>query len=427
MGKSLNKDNNSPDAPLAVFDARLVGEAPSGIGVYATEMLRRIPRLAPDLRFLALFRSETVRDKVLGDSAPDNVASAIIPYGPFSPKSLLLMPSFLRRAGAALYHTPHFVMPYPAFPRRRHGGCRCIANIHDIIPLVVPGYAPASRTSRFLGVYRACVRQAILRSHAVITGSRAAKDDILRVFRLGADDAARLHVVFDGADLSGKAADDHAPVKAANDTTTPRLIIYVGRMDPYKNVPMLVDAFKRIKDACPFPVRLKVIGPKDARYPEAERRAAELGLSNEIAFTGFVTDEELAETYRTADLLAHPSRYEGFGLQIVEAMAAATPVLCTDGGSQPEVAGDAAEIVPSGDVAAFAEAAAAILCNPSRQEALRRLGKARAGHFTWDATARATLDIYRAVLNGSSNPSTLQPSNPSTLQPFNPSTFQHLP
>lgn len=412
----VENDVNMRGTPLAVFDARLVGEAPSGIGVYATEMLRRIPRLAPDLRFLALFRSKAVRDKVLGDSAPDNVGSAIIPYGPFSPKSQLLVPFFLRRVGAALYHTPHFVMPYPAFPRSRHSGCRCIANIHDIIPLVVPGYAPASRTSRFLGVYRACVRQAILRSHAVITGSRAAKDDILRVFRIKEDAAARLHVVFDGADLSGKAADDHAPVKAADDTATPRLVIYVGRMDPYKNVPMLVDAFRRIKDACPFPVKLKIIGPKDARYPEAERRAAELGLLNEIAFTGFVTDEDLAEAYRTADLLAHPSRYEGFGLQIVEAMAAGTPVLCTDGGSQPEVAGDAAEIVPSGDVAAFADAAAAILRNPNRQETLRRLGKARAGHFTWEATARTTLDIYRAVLNGSS-----------TLQPSNPSTLKHLP
>ena len=391
-----DKDDNRLSAPLAVIDARLVNESPSGIGVYATEMLRRIPRLAPDLRFLAIFRSETIRDKALGGEAPDNLASAIIPYGPFSPKSQLLIPSFLRRIGASLYHTPHFVMPYMAFPRNLRGKCRCVTNIHDIIPLVVPNYAPASRTSKFLGVYRECVRQAILRSHAVITGSRVAKDDIERVF--GLDAAARCHVVFDGADLSGKAADDHTPVKAADDTTTPRLLIYVGRMDPYKNVPMLVEAFQRIKAACPFPVHLKVIGPKDPRYPEAERRAAELGLANEITFTGFVTNEELAKAYRTADLLAHPSRYEGFGLQIVEAMAAGTPVLCTDGGSQREVAGGAAAIVPVGDVEAFAGAAAAILLNPEKQEKMRSLGKARAACFTWDATAGETLEIYRFVL-----------------------------
>ena len=404
-----DKGDNNPDKPLVVIDARLVNESPSGIGVYATEMLRRIPRLASDLRFLALFRSEAIRDKALGGDAPGNVASVIIPYGPFSPKSQLLVPSFLRRIGAALYHTPHFVMPYMAFPRSLRGKCRCVTNIHDIIPLVVPNYAPASRTSKFLGVYRECVRQAILRSHAVITGSRAAMDDIERVF--GLDAAWRCRVVFDGADLTGKTADDHAPVKAADDTSTPRLLIYVGRMDPYKNVPMLVEAFQRIKAACPFPVRLKVIGPKDPRYPEAERRAAELGLANEITFTGFVTTAELAEAYRTADLLTHPSRYEGFGLQIVEAMAAGTPVLCTDGGSQREVADGAAAIVPVGDVEAFAGAATAILLNPEKQEKMRSLGKARAACFTWGATAGATLEIYRFVLG-----------LPQPFQPFNLST-----
>ncbi len=399
-----DKDDNMPGKPLAVIDARLVNESPSGIGVYATEMLSRIPRLAPDLRFLAVFRSETIRDKALGGGTPANVSSAIIPYGPFSPKSQLLLPSFLRRVGASLYHTPHFVMPYLAFPRSLRGKCRCIANIHDIIPLVVPGYAPASRTSKFLGVYRECVRQAILRSHAVITGSHAAKDDIMRVFRFGEDVTSRLRVIFDGADLAGKAADEHAPVKAADDASTPRLVIYVGRMDPYKNVTMLVDAFARMKAACPFPLHLKVIGPKDPRYPEAERRAAGLGLGHEIEFTGFVTDKELAEAYRTADLLAHPSRYEGFGLQIVEAMAAGTPVLCTDGGAQPEVAGGAATIVPTGDIDAFAKAAVDILRDPERQKELRRLGKGRADSFTWDTTARATLETYRAVLGEGGTP-----------------------
>ena len=398
---------------MIVLDSRWITDTPSGIGVYTREMLARLPRLAPDLRFHALFRAEEFREAAWRDCALDglpNLTASIVPYGPFSPKGQWGLPPLLRRLGATLFHSPNYLVPYLSFPRLPRPGRRCIANIHDIIPLVVPGYAPASRTSKFLGVYRECVRQAVVRSHAVITGSVASKNDIMRVFRFGEKVASRLHVVFDGADLTGKSVERHAPAKAADDMTTPRLVIYVGRMDPYKNVPMLVDAFARMKAACPFPLRLKVIGPRDPRYPEAERRAAELGLANEITFTGFVATEELAEAYRTADLLAQPSRYEGFGLQIVEAMAAGTPVLCTDGGAQPEVSGGAAEVVPAGDVAAFANAAAAILRDPGRQEELRRLGKARAIHFTWDATANATLEIYRQ-----------------TLQPFNPSTPRTLP
>ncbi len=391
-----DKDNNPSGAPLAVIDARLVNEAPSGIGVYATEMLARIPRLAPDLRFLALFRSAAIRTAAMRGNASANLTAAILPYGPFSPQSQLLLPFFLRRAGAALYHTPNFIMPYLAFPRSLGGRCRCIANIHDLIPLVVANYAPNSRTSKFRGVYRACVRETVRRSHAIVTGSQAAKADIVRVFGLDAMAAARCHVVFDGADLP--AAAGHTPVKRVDDFASPRLLVYVGRMDPYKNIPLLVDAFARIRAACPFPVRLKVIGPKDPRYPEAERRAAELGVADDIVFTGFVTDAELAEAYRTADLLTHPSRYEGFGLPLVEAMAAGTPVLCTAGGSQPEVVGDAAAVVPADDSAAFADAAVAILCSPARQEELRRLGRARAGRFSWDETAHATLALYRAIL-----------------------------
>ena len=390
----------STDNPMILFDARLITETPSGIGVYAQEMLSRIPRLAPDLRFRALFRSAERRDAVLAGAQLDglgNFSAEIIPYGPFSPKSQLKLPALIRRSGASVFHTPNFIMPYFAFPR--NGRCACVANIHDIIPLVVENYAPNSRTSKFKGVYRECIRQSVLRSRAVITGSEAAKNDIVRELRLSPETASRCRVIFDGATPSGS-ADAHTPVKDAADLTTPRLLIYVGRMDPYKNVPLLVGALEKIRAKCPFPVTLKVIGPKDPRYPEAERRAVELGLGNAVDFTGFVSAEELATCYRTADLLTHPSRYEGFGLQLIEAMSAGTPVLCTDGGSQPEVAGDAAVVVPAGDEDAFAAAATDILLSPERQAALRHAGALRAKDFTWDATAHKTLALYRELIDG---------------------------
>lgn len=395
----LSNGNNLGNAKHVVIDARLVTEAPSGIGVYATEMLSRIPRLAPDVRFTALFRGEERRDALTRDrglDAFDNLKTDIVPYGPFSPKSQLFLPAYLRRIRADLYHTPNFIMPYLGFSRGDRG-CRCVANIHDIIPLVVENYAPSSRTSRFRRVYRECIRQTVLRSAAVITGSDAAKNDIVRELRLKGRDAAKCSVIFDGASPPAVSM-SHTPVKSASDVQSPRIMIYVGRMDPYKNVELLVEAFAKIKAAVPFPVKLKVIGPKDPRYPEAEARSRELGLSSDVEFTGFVTDAELAEAYHTADLLTHPSRYEGFGLQLIEAMRAGTPVLCTDGGSQPEVAGNAAVIVKAGDVEAFAAAAADILLSPEKQVAMRERGLVRADAFTWDATASATLSLYRDLL-----------------------------
>lgn len=378
-------------APLIVIDARLVTDAPSGIGVYTSRMLSLIPALAPDLRFHALFRTKELLGATLGDALPPNLSAEVVPYGPFSPKSQLLLPLLVRRLGASILHTPNFIMPY----LMGCGRCKVVSNIHDIIPLAVADYAPNSRTSRLRAIYRMCIRLAISRSATVITGSQAAKDDIVRIFSLCDGKASRLRVIHDGADAPSSSA-SHTPVKDASDTTSERLVIYVGRMDPYKNVPMLVEAFDKVRRRLPFPVRLKVIGPKDPRYPEAETLARTLGAP--VEFTGFVTDAELDEAYRTADLLAHPSKYEGFGLQLVEAMAAGTPALCTDGGSQPEVAGDAARITPSGDASAFAAAMEEILLSPAVQGELRAKGAERARLFTWDATARSTLAIYRGIL-----------------------------
>ena len=383
---------------MIVLDTRWITDTPSGIGVYSREMLTRIPRLAPDLRFHALFRAPEHRDAVLAADPAlgtlPNIGFSILPCGPLSPKSQLALPPLLRRLGARLLHSPNFLVPYTPFLRH----CAFVSNIHDIIPIVVPDYAPSSRTNRLKAVYRHCLRATIRRSAATVTGSEATRADLVRELCLPPALADRIHVVYDGAGES-LSAEGRAPIKERNDPA-PRTLLYVGRMDPYKNVTLLVEALRDIRALCPFSVRLRVIGPKDPRYPEAERRAAELGLGDAVEFTGFVSPEALADAYRTADLLTHPSRYEGFGLQLVEAMRAGLPVLCTDGGSQPEVAGDAAVVVPRDNVRALAEAVAALLQDPARLRTLQTRGLARAPQFSWDRAARETLAIFRDALGG---------------------------
>jgi glycosyltransferase involved in cell wall biosynthesis len=169
-------------------------------------------------------------------------------------------------------------------------------------------------------------------------------------------------------------------------------------MDPYKNVHGLVEAFAQARRRVAFPLRLVVCGPPDDRYPEARLAAQRLGVADDVRFTGFVSDEELARLYATADLLVHPSRYEGFGLQLVEAMKCGLPVCCTDGGSQPEIAGDAAVVVKAGDSLAMAEAVADILGDPAKQERMKAAGLARARNFEWNVCAERTAAIYRTLV-----------------------------
>ena len=111
-----------------------------------------------------------------------------------------------------------------------------------------------------------------------------------------------------------------------------------------------------------------------------------------------MSDEELAAAYREADLLVHASRYEGFGLQVVEAMAAGLPVVCSNAGSLPEVAGEAAVLRSPDDTEGFADAIRDVLTAPAMAARMRAEGLRQAGKFTWERTAQETLAVYRKVL-----------------------------
>lgn len=382
-----------------VLDARWIIPEPSGIGVYTRELLARLPRLEPSWTFRVLFRTEALARATLvatGLADRANVVPTVLPYGVFAPLGQVRLPLALRRWGCDLYHSPNYMIPYLAFPRRRTGRIRCVTTIHDVIPLIMPDHAPKSRKSRLRPLFVRCLRESLLRSDAVLTVSEASKRDLLAALRQGGDSATRVHVVYNGVAAHFR-AEGRKPVATGPDAS--RTLLYVGRFDPYKNVVGLVEAFARARARLPFPLRLTLVGPPDPRYPEALERARELGVADAVACTGFVSDDELAEAYRSADLLVHPSRYEGFGLQLVEAMRCGLPVLCTDGGAQAEVAGDAALVVPAGDTAALADGIAALLAAPDRLRELQRRGLERAARFDWDKTAANVASVYRSVCN----------------------------
>ena len=382
----------------AVFDARWILPTPSGIGVYARELALRLPALLPDWRFAFLARPDADAASFVSPDAAGRVAVERLPFGPLSPKNQLLLPGVLRRLGADLFHAPNFMIPFRAF--RRGGGARvrCLATIHDVIPLVVPDYAPASRTARLRPLFRWCLREAARRADVLLTVSETSRRDIASALNIGPADAARVRAVPNGVDPAFSAAAEGRPPPREPRDPAPRTLLYVGRSDPYKNVPLLVEAFAAARALAPWPLRLVVAGARDPRYPEAEDRARALGVADAVEFAGSLPFAELVGRYRSADLLVHPSRYEGFGLQIAEAMAAGLPVLCSDGGAAPEVAGDAARVVPlAGGAPAFAEAILALLSDSAELSRLREAGLRRAALSSWDRAARAIAAAYASA------------------------------
>jgi glycosyltransferase involved in cell wall biosynthesis len=174
------------------------------------------------------------------------------------------------------------------------------------------------------------------------------------------------------------------------------IILYVGTLEPRKGLDTLLDAYARLAgEVCHH----LVIAGKRGWYTDLLFRLVErLGIAGRVHFTDYVPDEDLPGLYNLADLFVFPSRYEGFGLPPLEAMACGVPVITTTAASLPEVVGDAALLVSPGDAEALAAALRRGLVDAGLRADLRGRGVKRARCFTWEATARRTLQVYEELL-----------------------------
>jgi glycosyltransferase involved in cell wall biosynthesis len=369
------------------IDARWIHPEISGIGLYTKELARALAGADRVNEYVLLFDDPAVMERTLHETgladAP-NVATRLVGYGPHSTASQLRLPALMRELRADVFHSTNYMMPLRAL-----GTTRRVVTIHDLIPLLVRDHAPRSRKSRALPVFRRLLLEIVRRADLVITVSESTRLDVLRTLAVAPDRNARIVAIPEGV------SPEYRPT-----IKRPRavpVILYVGRRDPYKNLPLLVEAVGRLK-ADGVRARLRVVGPPDDRYPEAPRRARELGLDADIDWVGYVTAEELLREYQQADVFCLPSRYEGFGLPVLEAMACGTPVVCGNKGSLTEVAGDAALLVDPDDADRIAQALRRVLADPETAPRLSAKGLERAAMFTWNETARRTLDAYRQAM-----------------------------
>lgn len=370
------------------IDTRWIFPEISGIGLYTRELARALAGADRVNEYILLFDQPAVMELTLRETgladAP-NVSPQLIGYGPHSAANQLRLPALLRELRTDVFHSTNYMMPLRAVR-----GVRRVVTIHDLIPLLVRDHAPRSRKSRVLPIFRRLLVEIVRRADLVITVSESTRLDVLRTLSVASQHNAKVVAIPEGV------SPEYRP--APKEARAAPVILYVGRRDPYKNLPLLVEAVGRLK-AGGVRARLRVVGPPDDRYPEAPRRARALGLDADIDWVGYVTSAELLREYQQADVFCLPSRYEGFGLPVLEAMACGTPVVCGNKGSTTEVAGEAALLVDPDDVNQIAQALRRVLADPETAARLRAKGLGRAAMFTWEETARRTLDAYRQAMN----------------------------
>lgn len=379
-----------------VIDMRWIGPQGSGVGTYARELIRELLLVDPQNHYWLLFENPTLRDTVCSDVVPPDAAARVQPvtlrFGVFSLRNQIELPLLLRRLGATVFHSPNYMIPLLSFRANQPGPPWCIVTLHDVIPLRFPHHAPRARKSRLYPLFRWVMKAVGRRAHAILTVSHASREDILRFLRIPLDERDKVRVVYNGVSNAFRPA-----AQVPHKDHEARCLLYVGRSDPYKNLEGLVQAFARLRTMMAPPVKLRLVGPRDPRYPEAQRLAQRLGVAEHVEATGYLAPEALVQAYQSADALVHPSRYEGFGLQVLEAMACGTPVVCSNRGALPEVVGDAALLVDPDDIDGLAQAMHRVLTDDALARELATRGLRRAAEFTWRRAAVATLAVYLTV------------------------------
>lgn len=284
----------------------------------------------------------------------------------------------------SLYHATEHLLPYlPATPT--------VLTVHD---LIFERY-PQHHTWRNTLYLRTAMPRYVAAATAIIAVSQHTKADLIELY--GAD-PAKIHVVYEGidADFAPAPAAATARVCARYSPERPYLLM-VGTLEPRKNHAAALHALARLK-AQGFPHRLLIAGGQGWLFAPIQQLVDQLGLAGDVTFTGYVPLADLPPLYSGAACVLLPSLYEGFGFPVLEAMACAAPVVCSNVSSLPEVAGSAALLVPPADAHALADAVALVLAQPALAAELRARGLRQAARFRWDKCAAETVAVYRSLV-----------------------------
>lgn len=297
------------------------------------------------------------------------------------------LPWFLRRDRLDVFHGPnHFLAPY------KRG--RTVVTIHDLAYFHMPVHGPIMDE-----MLRTWTRRALQWADAVIALSENTRRDIEA---LGVP-PERIRVIYGGGRIVPESQIQYERVGEMRKTlgVPERYILFVGTLQPRKNVPFLVRGFARLKRETGLPHKLVLAGHRDVAGDEIEALARELGIADDVIITGYVESWHLPLLYKGADLFVLPTRYEGFTLVTLEAMAYGTPVIATDTSSIREGVGDAALLVEVDDDVALASQMKSVLTDDVVRSRLIASGRDRTAMFTWANNARETLSLYRELGAGS--------------------------
>ncbi len=358
------------------IDARLTYYSQAGISRYIQRLVREIPQLAPGVDWTI------VQSRKDGRTLPGG--RRVDAWTPCHHRlERWALGAELLRHRLDLLHSPDFIPP--AFG----AGC-IIITVHDLNFVHYPQFL----TKEALRYYSGQIEWAIGRADHILADSHQTRQDLLTLLGAAPEKVTTVHLA---ADERFRPASDLSALGRYD--LSPGYILFVGTLEPRKNIPTLLSAYRILLDGKATDAPLVLVGRRGWLADDIFDTLSSLRLQNQVRILDDVVGQDcLVQLYNGAAMLVIPSFYEGFGLPVLEAMACETPVIAADRGSLPEIVADAGLLVNPEDPDELAAAIRRLLDDDQLRGELVQRGRAQAARFSWPEAARQTWQVYRQVL-----------------------------
>jgi glycosyltransferase involved in cell wall biosynthesis len=371
-----------------MIDARSVDTRQSGVGNYVTHLIKGLKEIDKKNHYILMV---TAKQK----GGISGTFSAFENYTvPFTSENHILgdawefwiLPKLLRKNAIDIFHGPAFLAP------PFQNGFKSVATIHDLVAFHHPKTIPA----KYAIYMRFLIRMMIKKARGIITDTACIKEEIIDFFNI---DPERIFSIPIAVSSQFRPIRDQELIDRIKKQygIQKRYFLYVGNIEPRKNLSNLFLACNSIREKLSRDFQLVVTGKKGWLYREIFETLAGTAFRDNIVFTQYVNRTDIPVLYSGADFFVFPSLYEGFGLPILEAMSCGTPVITSSVSSMPEVAGDAALYVNPLKISDIAEKILALAFDESLRQELREKGFKQADKFTWERSARLTQRVYETI------------------------------